>query len=69
MLRGGGEGNLLGELHPRDGTIIMAYLKVVGRRNAGAEYSNAGKYEDAKVPEEHQRKSKARNRKETQKPA
>lgn len=65
----GREGNSLGELHPGDGTIVMAYLEVVGGGNAGAEHSNAGKYEDAKVPEEHKRKFKARYRKETQKPA
>ena len=38
----------------------MAYLEVVGGGNAGAEYSNAGKYEDAKVPEEHKRKFKSK---------
>lgn len=53
-------GNLLGELHPGDGTIVMAYLEVVGGGNAGAEHSNAGKYEDAKMPKDHKRKFKAR---------
>lgn len=36
-------GNSLGELHPGDGTMVMAYLEVVGGGNARAEYSNAGK--------------------------